>query len=362
MSEHRWLLILVVIVVAANIFVGSYLWWSQKTELPVAHIARSVAENTPGEEDLPVSLRLTRVNSERVLFPTITRGGNVRFWDAGNATFAESKPDGGQYQTLATLLHTAVRDVVWSPDGFTIAALVDSAMLHGWQLFDLRTESFRSLPANVLAVAFSPKGDEVVYLENDGARGRIVVTLADGTGAKEILATRMNSAELSWPTPERIALIATDSDGLRTLYLLGLDGRLVQVIQGRSQLHAVWSSDGSRVLLSWFEDGSLHTSIITLATAREDAPPITTLASKCAWSTVTAFVCGMPKTPLSSEGYGNTVVPDVLAVTRMTNDTPWVTTTYATTPLSVRETLTHGGWGVVRNAYDGLLWSFIIPQ
>lgn len=357
MNERRWLLTLVIIVIAANLFVGGYLWWSSTSDPPIANILRTVAK----DESVPASLRLTRVNSERVLFPSITRAGNVRFWDANNTALAESKPDGGHYQTLALIPHTALRAAVWSPDGFTLAALVDSDTLHGWQLFDLRTESFRSLPENVLTVAFSPKGNEVVYLEHNGIQGRIVLTLADGTGAKTILVTRINNAELSWPTADRVALIVTDADGSRNLYLLGLDGQLIHVVQTRNQLDVVWSPDGSRALLSWFEDNTLHTSTITITTADEDVSPITTLASKCAWYSATALVCGVPKTPLSGEDYGNAVVPDLLATVHMDSAGTWIATTYSTNPLSVREMLVRGRLGVIRNAYDSLLWSFIVP-
>lgn len=356
MNENRWLISLIVLIAAADVFVGGYLWWSGRYSNQIATISGAGT----GDNKQNISAYPSQISPDRANSPFVTQSGTVRFWNNGDRSIAESHTSGGQYQTLAILPQPSAQSLIWAPGGQYFAAETNNNGARGWQVFSLRAQTWQTLPEHTITAAFSPRSDQIVYLQNDGVRGNISLMLTGSSGVRDIIVTRISDAVLAWPSDNTIAMIVPDQNGaFRSLYFLSIEGQLRRIIDARSYLEMNWSPDGSRAILSWFdENDTLNTGIMAAESGREVPLPIATTAGKCAWRGVSDIVCAVPKSPLSPMGYGRAVVMDDLALIHEVGSGTWESQLIsASRSLSISGISGKGSVVVFGNAIDGTLWT-----
>ncbi len=167
--------------------------------------------------------------------------------------------------------------------------------------FNYATKQGSPLEAGARSAVFSPDGSLIAYFRNlDEGRGEIILAQPNGSGQKRILATRIASPRLTWIDQERLSVfISDDGTGLGYLLKLSVDGDLEAATEPQLGMEALWSPDGSHLLLSFFDgDGNLG---LYIQRAGEDPEPlgIPGYASHCTWALDgTAVFCGVPQSPV----------------------------------------------------------------
>jgi TolB protein len=162
----------------------------------------------------------------------------------------------------------------WSPDGSRF--VYSGADREGFDLYVRNAdgsglEQITSAPGDEITPAWSPDGSRIAFVAHpdDGSGSRLMVVNADGTGAKELLATGETSAIMPvWsPDASRIAFTIREPSG-STLHVIGADGEDLERVREDAVAQA-WTPDGrivfttsDRTMGSMLPDGSRGRSII----------------------------------------------------------------------------------------------------
>ncbi|MCY4582366.1 MAG: hypothetical protein OXE50_06145 [Chloroflexi bacterium] len=172
----------------------------------------------------------------------------------GLGLFMVEPGDGDPYEvaTDAPLYH------VWSPDGrYVLVHRREQLLLH-----DTHDRSTRDLEADSLRYrvpAFSPDGERIAYIVEDGGVGRLVTSKLDGTD-RVTLMDIPGEAAFAWSPAGGHVAVATRRPSRAfhaELYVVDDDGsgRPSQLVSGRTAAF-YWSPDGERIARAVY-DGSL---------------------------------------------------------------------------------------------------------
>ncbi len=181
----------------------------------------------------------------------------------GLGLFAVRADDSEPYEVSANapLYH------VWSPDGRYILVHRRGQLL----LHDTQDRSTRDLHAGSLRYrvpAFSPDGDRIAYVVEEGGIGRLVTSNLDGTGRVTLMDVPGEAAFAWSPAGGRIA-VARKSLGrpfYGELHVVDDDGSGDARLIAPGRMTAFyWSPDGERIARAAF-DGTLRWQVVDPAT------------------------------------------------------------------------------------------------
>ncbi len=165
-------------------------------------------------------------------------------------------PDGGQPHEIAAdapLYH------VWSPDGTLMLVHRRQQLL----LYDSRDHSTRNLGADSFryrAPAFSPDGERIAYVVDEGGTGKLVASRADRTDRVTLMEIPGEAAFAWSPAGGRIAVATRQLSRplYSELYVVDEDGsRAPELLASGDTAAFYWSPDGSRLARVTYADDGL---------------------------------------------------------------------------------------------------------
>ncbi len=213
--------------------------------------------------------------------------------------------------TLNDLKERSVSDVpltnlmktIWSPSRKEVASLFYYPKGNHYRYFNYKTRASIDLGTDIQSLAFSPDGSQIVYFgTKEGSQG-IFLSQPDGSSFKKLLPSRLENAEVYWPSDDLLSFKTNVVDGSE-LYSLSKTREVKQILDARSGLEVKWSKDGSRVLFSQQTDSGVGLFYKDISSGAETPLNVATNASKCDWSIDSkTVVCGV----LRSSGSGDEI-------------------------------------------------------
>ena len=154
------------------------------------------------------------------------------------------------------------------------------------------------LPANIISLAVSPKGDKVFYLISSGESTIGSVVGIEGGAKTTVFNSPSPEWIASWPKDDTITL-QTKAASFAGGYFYSLNlktGFLHKIFSNLDGLTASMNPDATLALFSSRLADSFETGVYAIKEGNATILPIITLPEKCVWSSVnTAIVyCGVP--------------------------------------------------------------------
>jgi len=155
----------------------------------------------------------------------------------------------------------------------------------------------RALPDGIRAIATSPTGDEVVYI--NGGEGVFTGSRVTWDGAKpqHLFSSNLSGWQIRLALKDRTVIVQKPSDNVAgSAYVVGGGGTLLPLIRDVQGL-TVLPSASSKALLYGESSGSLSLFVRADDTSTSERLPIRTIADKCTWDHGTKPVayCAVPQ-------------------------------------------------------------------
>ena len=155
----------------------------------------------------------------------------------------------------------------------------------------------RPLPNGIRAIAVSPTGNEVVYL--NGGEGTFTGTRAswDGTKPRTLFSSKLSEWQISLAAKDRTVIVQKPSDSVAgSAYVVGDGGALLPLVKDVPGL-TMLPSPSSKALLYGESSGGLSLFARTDDASASERLPIRTVAGKCVWGHGTKLVayCAVPQ-------------------------------------------------------------------
>ena len=249
------------------------------------------------------SKTLRPLSPRSALSPVISKEKNsILYYEKGTGKVFEV--------TLNDLREKSVSDVplanliktVWAPSRKEVVSLFYHPKGNHYKYFNYKTKASVDLGTNIKSLSFSLDGSQIAYFgDREGSRG-IFISQPDGNSSKKLLLSRLENADVYWPTDNLLFFKTDNSDGSE-LFSLSLTGELTRILDPRERLEVKWSRNGSRVLFSQkVESGRISLFYKDLSSESETALNVATDASKCDWSIDgKTIVCGVPRSSASGD-------------------------------------------------------------
>lgn len=128
---------------------------------------------------------------------------------------------------LANLIKT-----IWAPSRKEVVALFYYPQENRYKYFDYKTKTSVDLGGSIKSPAFSPDGSQVAYFgTKENSRG-IFISKPDGSSFKNIFPSRLENAEVYWPSDNLLAFKIRVTDGYE-LFSLSKTGEIKKNIKVR---------------------------------------------------------------------------------------------------------------------------------
>ena len=155
----------------------------------------------------------------------------------------------------------------------------------------------RALPNDIRAMATSPAGDEIVYI-NGGERVFTGTRVTwDGAKPQQLFSSNLSGWDIRLAAKDRTVIVQKPSDGIAgSAYIVGDGGALLPLIKDVPGL-TILPSVSSKALLYGESSGNLSLFVRTDDTSTSERLPIRTIADKCVWDRGTKPIayCGVPQ-------------------------------------------------------------------
>ncbi len=169
--------------------------------------------------------------------------------------FERTLPGLDQENRISNLTIQQVAKVVWSPRGNQSVLFYEDDQ-HAIRKFlvaynGISTPKTHFLEDSISSVAFSPDGKQIAYINSLPGSDNVFIASTDLKTVKKILDNNIPGFEISWPSPDAVALKSKSSYAAEGfLYLAQTKTGSLRKIAGGAGLDAVWNSDGSGVVYS----------------------------------------------------------------------------------------------------------------
>lgn len=201
---------------------------------------------------------------------------------------------------------TNIVEAVLSPAGDSVIySFYDAGNNKKYNYLNFRKDESAPIAGDLKSAAFSPRGDQTVYLISTHNGGELLVSKG-GNIIKHALKTRLGTALVSWPG-EFISIVSYDKDGYGDLFVLKESGELNKILSHQYDLAVKWSPSGEKVIFSTKDDYTGQTVIndgltsidvrLFYKDAKNSQPPvpldISANALKCVWSDEEKIICAV---------------------------------------------------------------------
>lgn len=245
---------------------------------------------------------LKLLSPRSILSPVISKEKNSIVYyekDTGKVfevTFRNSREKSVSDISLSNLIKT-----IWAPSRKEVVSLFYYPKGNHYKYFNYKTRASVDLGTNIKSLTFSPDGSQIAYFgDREGSRG-IFISQPDGSSFKKLLSSRLENAEIYWPSNELLAFkteVADESE----LYSLSREGEIKKILDSRDGLDVKWSKDGSMLLFSQKTDSGVSLYSKDIVLDNEVVLNVSTSASKCDWDMDgKTIVCGVPRSSASGD-------------------------------------------------------------
>lgn len=199
---------------------------------------------------------------------------------------------------LANLIKT-----IWAPSRKEVISVFYYPKGDRYKYFNYKTRVSVDLGTDIKSLAFSPNGSQIAYFGiKDGSRG-IFISQPDGSSFKKLLPSRLENAEVYWPSDNLLAFRIEVAGGSE-LYSLSRTGEIKKVLDTKNGLEVKWSKDGLRILFSQKTDSGIGLFYKDVLSESETPLNVSTSASKCDWGIDgETVVCGVSKSSASGDEF-----------------------------------------------------------
>ncbi len=307
--NQKLLLTLTVISLSFTAFLGGYLI-SQKdfhrtpSSNSSGNILDKFGDSNPSSSNLQIdhSKTLKLLSSRGVISPALSqeKDGIVYYEKGTGKVFEVNLKDLREKPVsdapLANLIKT-----IWAPSRKEVVSLFYYPSGGHYKYFNYKTKTSTDLGAGIKSLTFSPNGDQMAYFGmKDGSQG-IFISEPDDSSFKKLLPSRLENAEVYWPSDDLLSFKTDAKDGSE-LYSLSKNGEIKKILDSRAGLEVKWSKDGSRLLFSQKTESGIGLFYKNTPSESETPLNISTSASKCDWSIDgKTIVCGVPKSSASGD-------------------------------------------------------------
>ncbi|MEK7583120.1 MAG: hypothetical protein AAB483_01800 [Patescibacteria group bacterium] len=284
--------------VVAGVSFGASLGFSQWRDARVTdNLDANVLRRFEGREPQPTekgSIKLT--TEEASFFHVIPNKQEIRYYHARTGQIKSLSSARTAKPALLATIKPRASDLTWSPDGTEIIASYGTERIY----VNVTASTQTKLDANILNPKFGPVSDSVAYLYFDKKTEAGVISIADSQFKtfKNLLKTRLSTWEIQWADERKLSLLAAPpSSRLQSLYLLTIDQEGLDIlIDSKTDIETNWSPDGQHLLYSRKTQNGIELFLLDLATRAEKPLEISSMASKCGWtSDSSTLYCGVPE-------------------------------------------------------------------
>lgn len=255
---------------------------------------------SPGPQDSSGNLRL--LSQRFVVSPVLSKEKDgIIYYEKGSGKVFEATLKDQREKLVSDTSLTDLIKTIWSPSRKEVVSLFYYPKENRYKYFSYKTKASIDLGTNIRSLAFSPDGSQIAYFgSKEDSRG-MFISQPDGSSFKRILSSRLESAEVYWPTDDWLAFVTNTANGFE-LYNLSRAGEVKKILNQRDGLEVKWSKDGSKVLFSQKAESGLNLFYKDVTSESEISLNVATSASKCDWSVDSkTIVCGVPRSSASGD-------------------------------------------------------------
>lgn len=295
---------------------------------------------TPEPKKAPKSLNTGSINS---LAPDTGRD-SVRYYETPTGRAFSANLREASVSVLSDRKLSGFIRSWWLPDRPEVISAFDVSGTVEHRYYDYASDRVAPIGDAVTALAVSPDGKRIAFIDTENESSSLVVADPDGAAARVLMPTRAEEAELVWPRHDHVAMVTRrEPRNGSDLTLISLDGTLRTLMTGAENLETAWSPDGRMLLYSSYRDGQgIVLRLLDVDNGDDISLGLATSAAKCAWHpNGRAITCGVP--------HGSSLARDIPAANMATTDDV------------ISVDLESGGQTVVAGAGGGALVGVIEP-
>ncbi len=270
---------------------------------------------------------ITRVSGDSIIAPTMTKGGQMNYYDTGSGKFYRVD-ENGSVRALSDEVFYNVQNVSWSPTtNESIIEYPDGSNIY----YNFDTKKQVTLPKHWQDFSFSPQGNAIAAKSvGYSPENRFLVTSdPDGSNVTAVAALGENGnyVTVDWsPNQQIIALSRTGealgSDRQQVLFIgKNKENFPATVVEGRD-LRTEWSPTGNKLLYSVYNAQNdfkpqlwiVNTSLDNLGGNRK-LLNVETWSDKCSFENERFVLCGVPQSLDTGAGLAPEIannIPDIL--------------------------------------------------
>lgn len=309
MAERKILLISILVTIGAIAFLSGYLLMPEKGLGRQIGLITDRFSNQINTGPLDNKVPETAPLSSRKFISFVSPGSERIVAADKNGDIVEIDTANFREKIITTLGQKNILEALLSPAGDSVIySFYDTRNDKKHVYLNLYArdgkEKSADIPGNVKSAAFSPRGDQVVYLVSSGDGGELLVSKGVNI-IKRALKTRLGVALVAWPS-DFVSIISYNKDGYGDLFVLKDNGALNKIISYQYNLNVKWSLSGEKIIFSVKDDAGFERLFYqdiknSGAIASLD---ISADASKCLWVSGDEIICGIRnKVQLKDEFY-----------------------------------------------------------
>ena len=306
--NSKFVIALTVVALTCTAFLSGYLM-SQKdfhrnpSSTSTGNILDKFSDNNSGFNPQAGSSGILRTLSQRsVISPVLSKNKDgFIYYEKDTGRVFEATIRDVQEKLVSDVALPNLIETVWSPSRKEVVSLFYFPKGNHYKYFDYKTRASFDLGTDIKSLAFSPDGSRIVYFgRKSGSRG-IFISQPDDDSYKKILTSRLENAEVYWPSDDLI-YFKTDNRNEPELYSLSMAGEIKKILGSKEGLEIKWSKDGSRLLFSQKTESGISLFYKDPLSESETPLNVFTSASKCDWSIDgKTVICGVPRSSASGD-------------------------------------------------------------
>ncbi len=309
--NQKLLITLTVVSISFTAFLAGYLisqkdFYRNPNSNSTGNILDKFSDTDSGQQAVGVeSSKTLRLLSQRsVISPAISKEkDSVIYHEKGTGKVFEVALNDLREKSVSDIPLTNLIKTIWSPLRKDVVSLFYYPKENHYKYFNYKTKASSDLGTDIKSLAFSPDGSQIAYFGNKGDLRGIFISKPDGSSFKRLLPSRLEDAEVYWPSGDFLAF-KIEVAGESELYSLSLAGEIKKILDTKDGLEVKWSKDGSRILFSQKVESGVGLFYKDVFSESETPLNVATSASKCDWSIdKKAIVCGVPGSSASGDEF-----------------------------------------------------------
>lgn len=314
--NQKFLITLTVVSLSFTAFLSGYLI-SQKDfhkntgSISTGNILDKFSNNNPGSQTSSAgslqaesSETLRPLSQRSVVSPILSKEkDSVLYYEKDTGRVFEVTLNDSREKSVSDVLLANLMKTTWAPSRKEVVSLFYYPKGNHYKYFNYKTRASIDLGTDIKSPVFSPDGSQIAYFGTKGESRGIFISQPDGNSSKQLLPSRLESAEIYWPSDNLLAF-KTDSAVGSELYSLSKTGEIKKILDPRDKLEVKWSKDGSKILFSQQTESGIGLFYKEVSSESETPLNISTSASKCDWGIDgKTVVCGVPKSSASGDEF-----------------------------------------------------------